>query len=154
MYLRLYYVMQLAWWLALVVAILFSWCVVAHPVVMPPQWLRTSTGQHNLTMRPIHEGWFTAATIGISGCNSVKFGGPTPFSQHTPRQFHNGNRTETLVWSRHEGLITPTTFGIAGYIDVENGRPTSISQHNPQRSHGWNLMKMLVWLQHDGMLPL
>ena len=40
--------------------------------------------------------------LSISGCNSVKSGGPTSTFEHYPRQFHGWNRTESLVWMGHD----------------------------------------------------
>ena len=41
-------------------------------------------------------------SVDISGCDSVKSGGPTSISKHNPQQFHSWHRTENLVWSGHE----------------------------------------------------
>jgi hypothetical protein len=40
--------------------------------------------------------------VSISGCNSVKSGGPTSIYEHNPQQFHGWNQMESLVWSMHE----------------------------------------------------
>jgi hypothetical protein len=47
-----------------------------------------------------------ALSIGISGYNNVNSGGPPSISQQFPQQFHDWNRTETLVWLGHEAIHT------------------------------------------------
>ena len=63
------------------------------------QWYNVRGWSHRPTQTP---------SVGISGCQNVKNGGPTSISQHNPHQFHGWNQTESLVWSGHEwenGLI-------------------------------------------------
>ena len=49
-------------------------------------WLQGSSHQPLMT-----------SFINISDCTSVKSGGPTSAFQHNPQQFHNWNRTKSLV---------------------------------------------------------
>jgi hypothetical protein len=68
---------------------------------MRKKWLTLKTlGElpiKSLSRRPL-----LTPSVSISGWNSVKCGEPTPKFQHNPQKFHNGNRTEILVWSGHE----------------------------------------------------
>jgi hypothetical protein len=44
-------------------------------------------------------------TVGISGYNNVKSGGPTFVSERNLDRFQSWNRTESLVWSGRETWV-------------------------------------------------
>jgi hypothetical protein len=65
-----------------------------RPVVMD----KLSSSAHNIVMSFSHQPVQTpSVSVGISGCNSVKSGGPKSISEHNPQQFHGWNRMESLV---------------------------------------------------------
>jgi hypothetical protein len=76
-------------------------------------------------------------SVGISGCNRVKSGGPTSKFDHNPQQFHSWNQTESLVWSGHESWVNlHKSCNMENYIwstyasrDLKHGSIISIVSH-------------------------
>ena len=59
-------------------------------------------------------------SVDISGCNSVKSGGPTSICEQNPQQFHSWNRMESLVWSGHECTVCQSLH-VRGRNMLESG---------------------------------
>ena len=86
--------------------VLHSYPLVTAHTIWYGMWrgLLVGTSKH-IWFQPLR-GWshrrVLTPSVEISGCNSVKSGGPTSISKHNPQQFHSWNRTESLVWLGHE----------------------------------------------------